>query len=632
MKKALRIFGILLVLALCVAAFAAVAVADEEDGAPVDRFAAMGYEFHEHDDTVPKYKIVYPDGTEHVRYQSIYLGWDSNGKGMEADPDYVPAIPDGSTIVLLSDIYYENNVEAVGGVGTLFSARNGRTLNFDFAGHTILCEYKFTVFAASGNGSVLNVYSSEPDASIISVTNASSGSMLLSCSDNSVINFGTVGEHSGKNLAAYTPAAAVTGGTGAVINITDCNIYRMADDHTGYIATRGKNSTINLKGVGAYGVVRDLQFATTNKGSVTTGSVINVEDCIMANIGDAGATPGNFLRWMRDGTAIHFKNTAFDHIQLTMETYYRKDVGDTATPDAEVTLDERCSFYVLPNPDRAHEIVKFPKRATSGEITVPKHIYVNRVAENIKYPTKIGPIGTSDYTIKEHTSRVAGIYTFPCEGFTETATEVSWDFNGKYISEWWALGETPYPYSFKIPGDTEYIQYIITNLEPVYENAFYSVEPKVNIKFYYNFELTSVLNVNVYVPVLESTNATEVVTRVIAGGEVATKEQIAEVKTVDLNGSKFYKITVPIDYSRIADKMAISLNVMDVVTLSTRLNMVDIVNGFLDGEGSAEFKNSIKGFLYTVNDRAVAASIEPPEGLAAIIKERYPENFKTEEE
>jgi hypothetical protein len=78
--------------------------------------------------------------------------------------------------------------------------------------------------------------------------------------------------------------------------------------------------------------------------------------------------------------------------------------------------------------------------------------------------------------------------------------------------------------------------------------------------------------------------------------------------------------------------MTISLNVMDVVTMSARLSMVDIVNGLLDGDKTAEFKNYMKGFLYTVKDRCEALGTPAPEGLDAIIKERYPENFKTDEE
>ena len=645
MKKLFTILVVILVLALSVGAVAVMAFAEGEDAPVTDKFAAMGYEFHEDDNTYPKYKIIYPDGTELVRCESMYISRDSAGYSLAGEPDYVAPIPSGSTVVLLSDIYVPNTSNEIGGKSTLFQCSEGRTLNFDFAGYSIICEYKGTMFSSTGVDSVLNVYSSKPGSIISCVTHASSGSMLMSSSSYGVINFGTVGEHSGKNLDAYTAAAAVTTGVYATINITDCNLYRMADDHTGYIATRGTNSTINLKGAGVYGVVRDIQLATTNKGNTTTGSVINLEDCIIANIGDAGATPGNFLRWVRDDTAIHFKNTAFDHIQFTMDKYYWRtdpltDEEGNTIPTAEVTIDENCSFYVLPNPDRAHAVVKFPELATSNaELTVPKYVFVNRVAEGIRYPTLIDkaasaddPIMEHDYTLKEHHTRVAGVYTFPNKGFEETSTEVSWEFNGVYTSEWWRLGEIPYPYSFRIPGDTEYIQYAVTDPTPVYEYAFYTVAPTVNMTFYYNLHLSSTLNVNIYVPVLDSENASEVVTRVIAGGEVATKEKIAEAKTVSIGGEKFYKVVVPIDYSRVSDKMTLSVKVMDVVTASAKLSMVDIVNGLLDGDGTAEFKNCIKGFLYTVKDRAEAANTQTPEGLMGFREKRYPENFKTDEE
>ena len=68
MKKLLRIFGVVLVIALCVAAFAAVAMAEGEEPKPMEKYVDMGYEFYEDDDTVPKYKIIHPDGTETIRY------------------------------------------------------------------------------------------------------------------------------------------------------------------------------------------------------------------------------------------------------------------------------------------------------------------------------------------------------------------------------------------------------------------------------------------------------------------------------------------------------------------------------------------------------------------------------------
>jgi len=632
MKRFMKIIGTVVLLILCVTAFVSVAFAEGEEEAPVDRFAAMGYEFHENDDTVPKYKVVCPDGTEIVRYESKYLRWDCNG--WMQDDLLIDPIPDGSTVVLLSDIYFPNNVAAAGGTGTMFNVKSGRTLNFDFAGHTIINEYKGTVFASSGIDSVLNVYSSVPGASIIAVTTATSGCMLLNAGSYGTLNIGDFGEYSGENLTIYTAALAVTS-AGGVINVRNCDNYRMANDHTAYIATRGVNSTINIIDSGIYGVVRDVQLATTNKGSVTTGSKINIDSCIIANIGDAGATPGNFLRWMRDGTTINFKNTTFDHIQFTMDKFYNKDAADTTTPDAVVNIYSDCAFYVLPNPDRAHPVVKFPDLALATGSSTPKHIFVNRVAENLKYPAYIAPSGSidpSDYTIKDHEGRVAGIYTFTDKDYEQTSTEISWEFNGKCTSEWWRLGETPYPYSFRVPSDTEYIQYAVVDPTPVEEYSFYVVAPKVNIKFYYNLEFSSALNVNIYIPVLESKDASEVVNRIIAGGEAATSEVIAEAETVELDNGTFYKVTVPIDYTRVSDKLSISLNVMDTVNISARISMVEVVNGLLDGDGTADFKAYVKGFLYTVKDYSERASIQPPEGLMAIIKERYPENFVTPEE
>jgi len=633
MKRFMKIIGTVVLLILCVTAFVSVAFAEGEEEAPPDRFAAMGYEFHENDDTVPKYKIVYPDGTELVRYESKYLRWDSIG---HVDGDTViDPIPDGSTVVLLSDIYFPNTLEAVGGMGTMFEVNGGRKINFDFAGYSIIDEYKGTSFRATEMDTVLNVYSSVPGASIIAVTSRTSGCMMLSAGIDATINAGDFGEYSGKNLTIYTAALAVANGERATINVRGCDNYRMADDHTAYVATRSPDTTINITGVGIYGVVRDVQLATTNKGNVTTGSKINIDTCIIANIGDAGATPGNFLRWMRDGTEINFKNTAFDHIQFTMDTLYNKDAADTTTPDAVVNIYSDCSFYVLPNPDRAHPCVKFPDLALATGSELPKYIFVNRVAENVKYPAYIAPSGSidpSDYTIKDHEGRVAGIYTFTDKDYEQTSTEISWEFNGKCTSEWWRLGETPYPYSFRVPSDTEYIQYAVVDPTPVEEYSFYVVAPKVNIKFYYNLEFSSALNVNIYIPVLESKDASEVVNRIIAGGEAATSEVIAEAETVELDNGTFYKVTVPIDYTRVSDKLSISLNVMDTVNISARISMVEVVNGLLDGDGTADFKAYVKGFLYTVKDYSERASIQPPEGLMAIIKERYPENFVTPEE
>ncbi len=631
MKKILKVLGLVLALALCIGIFAVCIFADEADD---DSARYAGYEFHEDDLTIPKYKITYPDPNdsektvEKISYISGNLGKD------------VADAPSGAKVTLLCDIYEDGDRNATetddDNIGMSIASKK---LDFDFAGHKILTERKATLFSASN--STLNIYSSKPGAVAITLDdNSTDGGCFLAASSSAKVNVGRYTETVDGEEVTYshkirTYSACALSLGGCVVNVYNCDLYRAGTDFTSFIRATGAAKLL-LENVRAIGSHRDLQFSIGSAGAATRGAVFTIRNSYMANMSNIG---GHFIRYFSPGSEIHFENTAFDQISFTIEKYHTEGANDKP---GVISLDEKCSFHKLPtlNSANMHAVFRLPELAdrsgASGE-EVPEYIYVNRTQEDILFINvtdfKDGSPDNHSYTFTDYQkpdgSPLGSRYTFAYEGYDEYATQIIWMHNAKSFYQWWILGEIPYPYDLKVDSQTDYIKFVTDNPEPVTEYALYYVTPVVDLDFKYNITLTSDFLFNLYVPAVSGTSsASDILSKVNVGGTPAI--EIAKAKTVTIDGEKYYKIVTAIPYSRILEKLNVVVDVVvpgkggGKVTLSTKLDMLELVNGYLDGDGTPEFKESIKGFVYLVRNAYEDIGLPPPEGYINLINTRYP--------
>lgn len=638
MRRLLKPLILLLLLILTVSV--GVVAASAEDGEVdelYERFAPMGYEFHEYDLTVPKYKVIYPDGTEVIRYDSSTLHFESTGRGVEGDEDYIMKMPDGSTIQLMSDIYYLYGFESDESL-QIVSIGDGRTINFDFAGHTFMRETKnTTMFVATGKNSTINAYSTKPGANLILLMKNSTtkAGNVATAESNATINIGSFGGTTGRNLSTYTGCACNVR-TGATINFQDVDLYRMANDHTGFFCMRSSRGTLNLDRVHAYGVVRDLQIHT-GADYTARGVVINVRDSIMANIGAAGSTFGAFFRYLCDGNVINFQNTAFANVQMTIDTYktvYGENESADSVETIAINFDNKCSYSKLPVPESLanSNIFHFPDLAITDD-AAPTCIYVNGAAVDAKYFNTGDPSptndGNSNYTMNDHPKAITAPYIFIYEGYEDDVALVCWDIDGTTEEQYWLIGETPYPHDMKIPADTQYVKYEIEDPYPVTaDGAFYTITPRVNIGFKYNITFAKDFIVNFYIPVLDGIEIDDLIEDVLVGTNTIDNDIIKESEIVTIDGKEYYKVISAIPYNKITDTLRFSVDFYGTskqkaqFSVSAKVSLPEVLESYLDGDYTDALKNRVKGSLYAIRDSRKTPSTALT-GIYALIEKKF---------
>ena len=633
---------ILLLLLTITLSIGAVAVSAEEESLAKEiheRFLPMGYEFYEHDPTVPKYKVIYPDGTEVIRYDSNTLHLECSGRGYEGDEDYIRKMPSGSTIQLMSDIYYlygyELDLEL-----TMIGVSDGRTINFDFAGHTFMRETKnTTMFVATGKNSTINAYSTKPGANLILLMKNSTtkAGNVVSAKDNATVNIGSFCGTTGRNLSTYTGCACNVY-SGATINFQDVDLYRMANDHTGFFCVRSSRGKLNLDRVHAYGVVRDLQIHTGSDYKARN-VVINVRDSIMANIGVAGSTYGAFYRYLCDGNVINFENTAFANVQMTIEAYktvYTGDESADTVPQMAINFDEKCSYSTLPNYDGLanKQIFHFPTLATNQK-DAPENIFVNGAAVdahyfNIKNPSPTED-GNSNYIMENHPNAITAPYIFIYEGYEDDVAQVIWDMDGNTTEQYWLIGETPYPHELVIPSATEYVSYEIEDPYPVTpDGAIYTITPIVNIDFKYSITFAKDFIVNFYIPVLNDLKIEDLIEDVLVGTNTIDNDIIKESEIVVIDGKEHYKVISAIPYNKVTDTLRFSADFYGTskrkaqFSVSGKVALPDVLESYLDGDYTDAFKERVKGSLYAIRDSRKTQS-SALKGIYALIEKKFGE-------
>ena len=667
MNKKIKLLSLILLVGFILSALAVAAFADDDDEGKVNRVDvvnAMGYDFPDEGDTeIPKYKIIYPDGSEYVSYVAIDMYDDSL------------AAPAGSTFVLLSDLYQSASFIAkhrapLDDADILTDTYRDRSddcmsiyhsapavyaedgslirdvLNFDFAGHTVFSDYKGdnNFFTATGESAVLNVYSSKPGARLMlfQEKSTSSGS-VLGTSSGATVNLGDYldenGEivYPGENLSTYS-AGGFSLGSGVTMNIMGITMYRVGTDHVAYYNISGNNSVMNFTRARAFGVGRYLQIACRedkDREGTTYNNVVTFEDCIISNIGSPSVVTGAFFRYMADDNKIYFKNTVFDTVSFTCEKYFSHSglmdtEGNIKFPNARtavISFDEKCSYNQLPDvksmKDKAEDSVKFamfqfPELAEGyGErgSGVPEYILSDGLITDV-YCMEIAADQLTDdgfldleiHDLLAGWDDLSGMFTLPYAGYEDDVVEVTWEYNGVTSEpELWLKGENPTPYTINVPRDTEYIKY---NTLKVYEEgnyAFYTVTPEVNLSVKVNFTLGDKTYINVYVPVYEDFAINDLIYRMSVGGTVTKVNDIIEnEEIVEIDGQSYYKIVTPIEYSRLTDKIVFTIDVPNssktakAFTITKRIEFTSIMKDYIEGDGTESFKKSIGDVLYYI--------------------------------
>lgn len=673
MKRTLRALSVLMLLALMLTVLLVVGFAAEGDAGAadestrLDKINAMGYNFPPEGDTeIPKYKVVYPDGTEYISYVATEMYDDSR------------SMPSGSTLVLLSDIYQSTSyitelrnppdtdsmdVNVVADrrddeVG--FTADLEKTVNFDFAGHTIFSEFKQTFFSCKG-AATLNVYSSEPGARLIALVEGkdTGGSVITLSSGNA--NIGDLldenGEivYPGENLSTYSAGGFVV--SGGVLNVTGITAYRVATDYVSYFGISGNNAVANFTRARFFGVGRYLQIATREDGGkegAIYGNVFTFQDCVISNIGSPSVVTGAFFRYMADDNEVYFNNTIFDTVSFTCDRYYEHEgiVDKFGNPlrenkTAVVAFDKYCSYNQLPDVnsiiDKAENsskfaIFKFPELPEGYGVRgsgVPEYLLsdglitdVSAIVFDAEYKAANGIHDYRMHNLLEDYD-LAGMYTLPYVGYEDDVVEITWEYQGVTSEpELWIKGENPTPYTIDVPRDTRHIQY---NTNKVYEQdgiAFYTVSPKVNVSLKMNFTFSDKVYINAYIPVYDDLAIDEFVYRLSIAG-VVTK--IADIKEnselVELDGQQYYKVVSPVEYARITDKLVVTVDVANrsktgkSFTITKRVGFTELMATYLDSGETDAFKEAVGDVLYCIyqNSSNLAAAPE----LDALVNERF---------
>ncbi len=561
-----------------------------------------------------KYKVVAPNGEE-TFYNDIKLG------------AAVTAAESGSTIVLLDDIlqpFVSEDESAAADIG--MKLVGGKTINFDFAGHTLISEQKMTLFVAEDDGTVFNIYSSKSGTKVFlgRLGSANKGGGLLRASYGSTINFGTYGEYDGKNISTYT-ANGCTVFEDSVINIKGVSMYRMMNDWIGFLFLRASNTTLNIEDARIIGVYRGIELAFGNNVLVSNAN-FTAKNTLFANLEVEGSEGGDiFIRYISDGSNAIFESCVFDNMKFTCNGYtaYDPEKHTAANPEdhprASVVLDATCAFSDKPaDIDYDSRVYKFPTFSFSQNPDAPNHINVNRFTnEPVEY-NQFRAIGGHDYTMRTYNKPVGARYMFTTSGYETKATEVTWVFGTSFSTEWWAIGDMPVPDENTIPADTDYIKYKV-NGEPVSEiNNFFEVTVERKYSIIYNLTAKENLAVNVYIPKFEGMPLKNLLKNVVIGKNTFTAKNITDLNNVvNIGGKEYYKISTEYAWSEVPERVRVDFNIYgaktDVIfTESHTIVLIDEIDKAISANGANA--NSMRGVVYTIanaylkEDKLVPAS------------------------
>ena len=639
--------------------------------AHVDQLNSMGYDLpYEGDLSTPKYKIIYSDGREVIKYDALGIYLDTYN------------LREDATIELLSSLYLSEKFYQSIRANAIFyrvlavSLQARVNLNFDFAGHTIFTEHKVAFFSVS-SGATLSVYSSKPGAQLINVEEGkTTGGNVITVNGGSCAYFGDHEDYPGSNLKTYTAGGFSTNGNGQLyVSGIDC--YRAATDYVGYFTMSGHGGILSFDGVRAFGVSRYLQIAfredgdgdtvTHNNGSCY-GNNMYFKDCVLSNIGSQGVVTGSFFRYMADDNSIAFEGCIFDNVSFGCEKYYEHentvDIDGNRLREcktAVISLDKYCSYNMLPDvksiTDKAYTessdgkitviskfaMYQFPELAPGYGLNnsgVPKYILANGLVNGVECfllnDFSANPTGYNDFTMIASDEDISGMYCLPYKGYEEEIREVIWSFKGTSYNEqeYWIKGYTPVPYRLNVPKDTEYIQYVIEEIYSDDEVAYYSINPKVNLTFKLNYTFSDKIYTNIYIPVYEDFPINQMVYRMSVAGTTVKQADILLAETVEIDGRQYYKVVVPVTYEMMTESMYVSVDVPNSggtgvgFTISKKVDFLGLMKSYLDGDYDEKLKADISEVLYIIYKKASNAAVIP--GIVELVEDIFAERIEAE--
>jgi len=497
---------------------------------------------------------------------------------------------DGSTMRLLEDIYLTdvNRVSGVvflpkGGIEQPDGSIKQRELYFDFAGHMVAYTADANwLFGLNSSNVKLNVYSSKPGATyfgVLTTTSLKGGGFATIGGENCELNVGDFGEYSGNNISSYSGCFINISDETSTINVNGGNYYRYTTNFIGFMIVRAGGGTINLNNANFMGTTGIVEFNFCGSGALAQ---INANNCIFANLQgltSADVLTGAIIRRLYSDSIVNFNGCAFSDVD-----YYIKEAPEAETKGyGTVRFDINCVYNDMPN-----SFANYMKYPIGKDI-----VNANRNITGAKYP--IITLETQSFDLIPYEREIRGKYALAEE---EDIFDISWEYLGKQLpTEQWLRGEVPVP-PFDIPEDTEYVKYKVDEILPVTDHAYYSVSVQRNFKMFYNYDLHSALDLNVFIP------KCDVISKVTLGGKTYTKDALSKLAYVTVGGVEYYKLSVEgIAFSNCTDNVKLDVTMIGndesqtPFTESKMLNLAKYSEALLNDADKASVHGTLKTML-----------------------------------
>ena len=477
----------------------------------------------------------------------------------------------GSTLTLLSDIQARD-------FAVKLIAKSGAEVYFDFAGHTMNCEVKENIFVVDGNSTVIHVYSSLPGAKVFGRDpSTGQGSNLISMKGTDCTAYlGAYGDHSGDNISVYLPAFIDHGGPASShVYVDGGNYYRNIGDWSGFVITR-QDGYVSIKNANVFGVNSTLKFNLAG-----VGGVMDIENCYVANLDTKAGMIANF----NCNSMITFTDCVFSEVLFNADSYGTPtgaQVGGRAVIEGNTSYSEAPSFtswfevYTTDNLVRVNRPIDF----------VPEYnVYGS-------YPYSYDMIPVTDLP--------TGMYVYAQEG---EFSQIEWEIFNDLVSEEWLNGEIPVC-PFDIPEDDETFKFTMDEILPVDGCALYSVEAERNFQVFYNLNVYSAVDVNVYIPTAVKISVINV------AGSYFEADDFTSAEIVEIDGVECYKLSkTGLRYDMLAVDYRLTLtmttrwgNEMVEVITSYSLDVARYLGSVLDGDFDSADKDFVKEFVAYVKE------------------------------
>ncbi len=435
----------------------------------------------------------------------------------------------GETVKLLSDITAENSYP-------MLKVTDGKTVNFDFNGHSVKCERATTFFAVSGEDSVLNVYSSVKGATFFGKTRGeNTGSTFVDVmGSKAVCNLGDFGEHDGDNLSVYTAILANIGGLYATgeLNISGGSYYRSVNYGMSFVNFVSGGKLVIDRAM-LVGVDASANFDLAADGFDSAPSNVLVKNSSIINLDRIDP----LVQTLPLLSSFRVESTLCYRVSYMAGSFVKGSDDD----EGRMVFDRYCTFDENLSKFNGYEYITL----ADGLNTVAQ---VNRAPDKDVVYNSFGE--EHDYTLLPTDKEIGANYIF-YENEDEVV-EIDWDFFGQVTSQVWLLGETPIA-PFAIPENGGGIIYSMPEIVPAEEYAFYSVSMSRDFDAFMNLTLYNKLDVLAYIP-------TSLDYASVSFGGAAVN--LASLDKLTLDGIEYYVLNkTGIEYSNAGTDYALAIRI-----------------------------------------------------------------------